>query len=106
MAESAEFDRLLAAALRGSTPEWMFGGAATVDIEGVCVTRAVYHGIAALLVERADELMDVRWPPAVIAALRQQAVAQAIWELRHRIVLTQLVRALRGSGITPLILKG
>ena len=75
-------------------------------MESVCVTRALYHGIAALLVERADELMDVRWPRGVIAALRQQAVAQAMWELRHRIVLTQLVRALRRSGITPLILKG
>jgi hypothetical protein len=59
-----------------------------------------------LLVERADQLMDVRWPPGVIAALRQQAVAQAMWELRHRIVLTQLVRALRRSRISPLILKG
>ena len=106
MSESAEVDSLLAAAFRGATPEWEFEGAATVDMESVCVTRALYHGIAALLVERADELMEVRWPRGVIAALRQQAVAQAMWELRHRIVLTQLVRALRRSGITPLILKG
>src|SRR3954454_11715372 len=106
MPESAEADRLLAAALRGVTPEWGVEGAATVDMESVCVTRALYHGIAALLVEGVDQLTDVRWPRGMIAALRQQAVAQAIWELRHRIVLTQLVRALRRSGITPLILKG
>src|SRR6478735_6659092 len=106
MSESAEVDSLLAAALRGSTPEWVVGGAAAVDIEAVCVTRALYHGIAAMLVERGNQLMDVRWPPSVITALRQQAVAQARWELRHRIVLTQLVRSLRCNGIRPLILKG
>jgi hypothetical protein len=100
----SEIDRFLASALRCPTPAWPDEQVTTPGLQALCVRRALYHGIAALLVEREDQLAG--WPPSVIGALRREAVAQAMWELRHRLVLTDLLAALRNAGVNPIILKG
>src|SRR4051812_9990462 len=100
----AEVDRFLASALRCPTSAWPDEQVMTPNLQTLCVSRALYHGIAALLVAREDQLAS--WPPSVISALRREAVARAKWELRHRMVLTELLVALRGAGVIPVILKG
>lgn len=62
--------------------------------------RALYHGIAGLLEFQAD------WPEDVKVPLRHQSVAQAMWEIRHRIVVSDLIQKMRLEGLEPLVLKG
>lgn len=66
--------------------------------------RIDYHGIAALLAGEARRLEG--WPPAVRAALHDQAIALAMWELRHKDVLGKLLAALAEASIPALVLKG
>ena len=40
-----------------------------------------YHGVAGLLHERADVLQN--WPTSIRDCIRQSALAQSMWELRH-----------------------
>ncbi len=66
------------------------------------VDRALYHGIAGLLIEGRP----IGWPKEVFERLHQQAIAQEMWEVRHRQMLTRLLAELRQNGIKSLILKG
>ena len=92
-------DKLLAAVLRGDAP------ALPTDADpAVVVERILYHGIAGLIAEQARGLGD--WPSAVIVPLREQAVAQAMWELRHRPLLAGLLDAFADAGVRALLLKG
>jgi len=89
-------DDLIAAALRGESPEWPpKSDPATV------VERAVYHGVASLILAKAPQ-----WPGAVMTALRSRAIAQAMWEMRHRMIVTQLLSGLTAAGVRTVILKG
>ncbi|WP_263289614.1 nucleotidyltransferase family protein [Tateyamaria pelophila] len=45
-------------------------------------------------------------PPQVQAPLRQQAIAETMWDLRHRQILVPLLRDLHGAGIKTVLLKG
>ena len=90
---------LLAAALRGEAPAWPH----EADPEHA-VERILYHGIAGLIAENAADLTD--WPAEVMAPARNQAIAQAMWEIRHKQLLTRLLGAFAKAGITPLLLKG
>ena len=92
-------DRLLAACLRGETAEWPVEIAAAAGVE-----RILYHGIAGLLAGRTDQIAD--WPGDLTRPIREQAVAQAMWEMRHKVVLAPLLGALAEAGITALLLKG
>lgn len=96
-------DQLLAAAVRGEDagwpPDWSSGHQARLTVE-----RIAYHGIAGLIAGRAGTLTD--WPPAVLAQVRGQGIALAMWELRHKEVLGELLAALASEKIVALLLKG
>jgi hypothetical protein len=68
------------------------------------VEEILYHGIAGLLIDRIGSLEG--WPDEIVAPVHRQAIAQTMWELRHRAVLAELVSALGQEGIVPLFLKG
>ena len=96
-------EQYLAAHLRNEPKPWpdpWEGDAAQAAV----VEEILYHGVAGLLADRAGGLKG--WPDAVVAATRQQAIAQAMWEMRHREVLADLLAALGEEGIVPLFLKG
>ena len=46
------------------------------------------------------------WPYAVREAVRQHALARAVWELRHQQVLGDVLTALRTRDIEPVLFKG
>ncbi len=93
--EVAAADRRLAAALAGNG-SW----APDAQPEHV-VDRALYHGVAGLLVDRVDA-----WPAAAAYPLRQAARAQAMWEMRHRHILSGVLRSMAEAGVRALLLKG
>lgn len=66
--------------------------------------RSAYHGVQALLHERLHDAP--RWPDNIQAALRKQAIAQAVWELRHQQVIADALAALADAGVQPVLLKG
>ena len=91
-----EIDQFLARALAEKTcaswPETWRGGTA----ESAVVERSLYHGIAGLLIE----YQPVDWPGHVVERLRDQALAQAMWEIRHKVVINQLLTELaRGQRL-------
>lgn len=93
---------LLATALRGEKscwPELADGSWADAVSEAIR-----YHGVAGLLAQRM-EMLD-GWPAQVLSDLRQQALAEAMWELQHRPILTGLLGALEADGVRTLLLKG
>lgn len=94
-----EIDALLAAAMRGAAVEWP----ARLD-PALGVERILYHGIAGLIVEQARAAAN--WPAAVTEPVRAQAIGQAMWEIRHKTRLAELLAAFAGAGITALLLKG
>ena len=96
-------ERHLAAVLRNEPKPWPESWAAE-SAQAAVVEEILYHGIAGLLIDRAAGLQG--WPGQVIAAVRQQAIAQAMWELQHQRVLAELISALGREGIVPLFLKG
>lgn len=91
-------DDLLACALHRTAP-W------PKDMDaGLVADRAIYHGIAGLLLARTSHLAG--WPDDVRARLHAEAVAQTMWEIRHRTVLTPLLAALSAAGVASVLLKG
>ena len=64
------------------------------------VDRVLYHGVAALLITREN------WPDVVRERLHKEALGQAMWELQHRVVISEVVKAMNERGILPLLLKG
>ena len=98
-APQTEIDALLAAVMRGEAVEWP----ASVD-PALGVERILYHGIAGLIVEQA--LAVANWPAALTEPVRAQAIAQAMWEIRHKARLAELLAAFAEAGMTALLLKG
>jgi hypothetical protein len=96
-------DALIAQALRGVAP-WPAAWAGFAQAQSPVIERALYHGVAGLLDARPEALAG--WPDAVRAALRRQALGQAMWEARHRALLGKLLAALAEKGVRPLLLKG
>lgn len=92
-------DDLLAAALRGDPVVWP----ADFD-EQRGIDRIAYHGVAGLLNEQMNQLRD--WPGPVTAYLRDQGIALAMWELRHKAVIADLMDGLSAAGVDSLMLKG
>jgi hypothetical protein len=93
-------DDPICAALRGDGSDWPWSDKAATE---EFFRRVHLHGVAALLHARAASL---RWPQDVLGRLRQEAVEQAMWELRHQQVLTEALTALAGAGIEPVLIKG
>ena len=99
-------ETLLGAVLRGEVVRWPFGDdAAAID---TWLERARYHGVMALLHEhlQGSPGASAGWPPAVMQACRDVAIAQAMWELRHRSLLTQVLAALAAEGVRAVLFKG
>ena len=98
-ADETAIDGLLAAALRGEAAAWPDGWPAALAVE-----RIAYHGIAGLIAAEARALGD--WPAAILAPVREQAIALAMWEMRHKAMLGELLAALTEARILALLLKG
>ena len=95
----AAIDKTLAAALRGEAPPWPGDAPIAMGLE-----RVLYHGIAGLIVEAGPSLPS--WPSTLLDDVREQAIAQAMWEMRHKVILAELLAEFRKAGITALLLKG
>ena len=93
----------LVAALRGEAVPWPAEWNGPAAIDGVH-QAAVFHGVAGLLVDQPAALSA--WPARLTKALHGQARAQAMWELRHRQLMTQLLAEFEQRGIPSLMLKG
>lgn len=95
---TGQVDNLMTRALRGTAP-WREG----IDSE-VVAARAIYHGIAGILIDHSVRIAD--WPIDVLDRLRQQAMAQNMWEMRHKLVVTDLLDRVAAGGISVRLLKG
>lgn len=101
-AQARRYQVLLTSTLRGDGPHWPRDWSAE-EGRGL-VEAALYHGVAGLLIELAASLEG--WPEPIIDALQDQARFQAMWELRHREILTELLAELARHGITAILMKG
>jgi len=92
----------MCAVLRGERPGWPEADdQALVD---AFLERSEYHGVQALLYERMHDEPD--WPPTVLDALHQRAIAGTMWELRHQQVVAEMLAELARVGIEPVLFKG
>ncbi|MBY0227548.1 MAG: nucleotidyltransferase family protein [Hyphomicrobium sp.] len=66
--------------------------------------RACLHGVASLVYERVKATGEFTAPFAT--RFRQEAIARAMWELRHRTLLSHVMAALRDRGVLPVCFKG
>lgn len=80
-----ETDMMLARGLRGEDIS------DTPDIR----QRAEYHGVAPLIMEKTNA-----------PAFRQETLRRAMWELRHRQVLSRLLQALAAAHVRCVVMKG
>ena len=101
--DSARCEQWLAAALRGQPEHWPGPSSWTGAIDDIA-DAAIYHGVAGLLADMPD--VAGAWPEPLVARLTRQARAQAMWELRHREVLDEVLAELDGLGIRSLLMKG
>lgn len=101
-----DIDDLLSALLRGEQPAWPAGtdGASARSV----IERAAYHGVLALLHDRLRQPPEAErtWPDAILEACREGSVRLAMWELRHRAVLRNILCELAAAGIRPVLFKG
>ena len=97
-----EIDQFLAKALAEKQLRFMAGNWRGAEAGSALVERALYHGIAGLLIE----YRPLGWPGDVVERLRDQALAQAMWEIRHKMVVGQLLTELARERIASIILKG
>ena len=99
-------DELLCATLRGENPPWPEHG--NDEFVDSFLERSAYHGVQALLYHFiADQAgVELGWPEVVLATCRQQATAQALWEMRHQYLLNQVLERLAAIGVHPILFKG
>lgn len=95
-------ESLICAVLRGERPGWP--GTNDPALVDAFLERSEYHGVQALLHERLHNASD--WPPALLDALHQRAIAGTMWELRHQQVVAEMLAALARIGIEPVLFKG
>ncbi|ESZ10227.1 nucleotidyltransferase family protein [Mesorhizobium sp. L48C026A00] len=99
-------DELLCATLRGENPPWPeYGDNKFLDH---FLERSAYHGVQALLYHCvADQAgVELGWPKVILDTCRQQATAQALWEMRHQYLLNQVLERLVAIEIHPVLFKG
>lgn len=99
----AEIDSFLSAALRSQPAAWPSDWKNDLVLESAWA-RIAYHGVAGLLSRSADTLN--RWPDSIRVKLREQSLARSMWELRHQVVLREILTSLSARGIASLLLKG
>lgn len=95
-------------ALDRSLAARLVGGAHTMDDRsvdaGVLNARIADHGIGPLLHALPGRLEGL--PPPVADRVRQEARARAMWDLRHRQILRDLLADLAEREVECLVLKG
>ena len=101
--DESKIDQVLASALRGEAVGWSSDWSRNDEAARV-VGRIAYHGIAGLIANQAQKLGD--WPATVLTPVREQGIALAMWELRHKEVLGELLAAFVAAKILALLLKG
>lgn len=99
-------EELLCAALRGESPHWPEDGDERF-VDGL-LERSAYHGVRALLHHHLQigQSAEFGWPKVVLDACRDQAVAQAMWEMRHQHLLNQVLARLADIEVRPILFKG
>lgn len=102
-ADVSLFDYLCAAALRGEPAPWPSDWRAAENIADIR-RRLLFHGIAGLLNER--RAMLEYWPDELLAFIRRESLARAMWELRHKQLVSELIEALHAAGVRSVVLKG
>lgn len=103
MVDARSLDAIFAAALREEAAPWPAGWD-TQEVLEAARRRLIYHGIAGLLLER-EHLLE-GWPPLLRAAARKETRARAIWELRHKSVISDVIEALHSGAVPTVLLKG
>lgn len=103
MVDARALDATFAAPLRGEGAPWPAGWDRGESLEAAR-RRLIYHGIAGLLQERTELLQE--WPDAILATIRAESIAHAMWELRHKVLIAEVVEALNAAGIVSVLLKG
>jgi len=101
--DERKIDQMLASALRGEAAAWPSDWSDS-QLAPRVVERIAYHGIAGLIADLAPQLSD--WPASVLTPVREQGIALAMWELRHKAVLGPLLEAFAEKNMVALLLKG
>ncbi|WP_160484587.1 nucleotidyltransferase family protein [Aurantiacibacter rhizosphaerae] len=101
--EAQVLDDTFAAPLRRETASWPNDWRCQERLEAAR-RRLIYHGVAGLLLEQRALLSD--WPEPILSAMRNETVAHAMWELRHKFLVSDLVETLHDAGIASVLLKG
>jgi len=101
--ELRAFDSLCAAVLRGEPAPWPQEWRTDESLEAI-KRRLLFHGIAGLLHERRGLLEE--WPEPLLALLRRESLARAMWELRHKQLVAEVIDALHDAGVRSVVLKG
>jgi hypothetical protein len=66
--------------------------------------RALYHGVSALLATLSAVMATL--PSQIQDAVRQQAISETMWDLRHRQILAPLLNDFAKADIVAVLLKG
>lgn len=98
-----EMDAVFGAALRKEVASWpnALRGAAEI---AAGKRRLLYHGISGLLHERRDDIAD--WPAELLDLIRDETLARTMWEMRHRLLIADVVQAMKAQEIGCSVLKG
>lgn len=98
-----EIDRLILDVLVGKSTQWPVKQNHP-DYELNVINRVLGHGLAGLLNKSSMALSH--WPSSVIDIIYGEALAQVMWELRHKDVLVNLLKVFNDQDIRAIILKG
>lgn len=90
--------------LRRETMVWPHEAGAAFAAE--VVERAGAHGVLPLLHDRIQSESAPGWPAGVVRICREHALGQAMAELRHRALLTQVLATLAAIHVRPVLFKG
>jgi hypothetical protein len=101
--ETSAFDDLCAAVLRGESGAWPSHWR-SVDTLAAIGRRLHFHGIAGLLHESGPLLVD--WPEEMLALIRKERLARAMWEMRHKLLVAEVIEALFTETVRSVVLKG
>lgn len=95
-------DALICAVLGGTPPPWPAG--ADSAYADTILDRINYHGVYAMMHEGLGR--DSDWPAPLRSKLREQSIANAMYELRHGELVARLIGALEADAIPHVLIKG